>query len=64
MKSNHALNMLLRLSILVSVAIVGGLVTVWLSGQQYDPWKTLGATLVFLLAVAWFYVRWYVPRQP
>jgi hypothetical protein len=64
MKSNHALNMLLRLAILVSVAIVGGLITVWLSGQQYDPWKMLGATLAFLLAVAWFFVRWYVPRQP
>jgi hypothetical protein len=46
------------------VAIVGGLVTVWLGGQEHDPWKIVGATIVFLLSVAWLFVRWYVPRQP
>jgi hypothetical protein len=64
MKRNHALNMLPRLVILVSVAIVGGFVAVWLSGREHDPWKIVGATIVFMLAVAWLFVRWYVPRQP
>ena len=64
MKGDHPLNMLARLAILMTVAIVGGLVTVWLSGQEHDLWSIVIATITFLLAVAWLFVRWYVPRQP
>jgi hypothetical protein len=56
--------MLQRLAILVSAAIVGGWVIAWFSGQEYDLWKIVGAITVFLLAIAWLFVRWYVPRQP
>jgi hypothetical protein len=56
--------MLPRLAILLLVAIVGGLVTAWLSGQVHDLWSIALATIIFLLAVAWLLVRWYVPRQP
>jgi hypothetical protein len=64
MKGDHPLNMLTRLAILITVAIVAGLAAIWLSGRGHDLWKIVSTTVVFLFTVGWLFVRWYVPRQP
>jgi hypothetical protein len=56
--------MLARLAILIMMAIIAGVIAVWICREEHDPWKVVSAAMVVLLAVAWFFVRGYVPRQP
>jgi hypothetical protein len=62
-ESRSTKTMMARYAILIVVAVLAGLVAIRLRVQQHDLWSIVGGMMIFLLSVAWFFVRWYVPRQ-